>query len=241
MMKKNNLFFTGILSMILMIFLITEKCIGGAVVEQVRREVDGRSSKIILYFSGYKYRTDHPEERSSVIIDFKGDRMVMIDHRSKNYLEIKFSQWEKKVAENLKRSIPKIKPKQRKINIVRTGEKALINGFNTEKVEIHADGELIEENWVTKDVDLEEVEQVMEKVAMSFSKYFSLEMKEGREIYEKLKPYGIPILIKDHSLTYGLGGINVLEVIKLEKKELEEEVFMPPGDYKKVIVENTEK
>ncbi len=235
-MKRNN-HFIRILFIIFLTFLISEHCMAGAVIEQVRRDIDGRASKIILYFAGYKYRTDHPEERSSVIIDFKGDRMVMLDHRSKNYIEIKFSQWEKEVAENLKRSIPKIKPKERKINIISTGEKALINGFKTERIEIRADGELIEENWVTKDVDLEEVEEVMEKVAKSFSKYFNLEMKEGREIYEKLKPYGIPILIKDHSMTYGLGGINVLEVIKLEKKVLEDDVFMPPGDYKKVVLE----
>lgn len=236
-MKKNNRLFIGILFMILMAFLISNRCMAGAVIEQVRRDIDGRASKIILYFSGYQYRTDHPEERSSVIIDFKGDRMVMLDHRSKNYIEIKFSKWEKEISENLKRSIPKIKPKERKIDVISTKEKALINGFRTERVEIRADGELIEENWVTKDVDLDEVEEVMEKVAKSFSKYFNLEMKEGREIYEKLKPYGIPILIKDHSMTYGLGGINVLEVIKLEKKELGNDVFMPPGDYKRVVLE----
>jgi len=34
-----------------------------------------------------------------------------------------------------------------------------------------------------------------------------------------LKPYGYPILVKDYAITYGLRGIDVLEVIKLEKKE----------------------
>ncbi len=235
-MKKNKLFFTCILG-ITLFFLMSERGMAGIIIEQVRREADGSASKIILYFSGYQFRTDHPEGGSSIVIDFKGDRMVMVDHRSKNYLEIKFSQWEKEVAENLKRSMPKIKPKERKINVMRTGEKALINGFRTERVDILADGELIEENWVTKDVDLEEVEKVMEKVAQSFSKYFRLEMKEGREIYEKLKPYGIPIMIKDHSMSYGLGGINVLEVIRLEKRELEDSMFMPPEGYKKVMVD----
>jgi hypothetical protein len=76
---------------------------------------------------------------------------------------------------------------------------------------------------------------VMEKVARGFSKDFRFEMKEGREIYEKLKPYGFPILVKDYSITYGSGGMDVLEVKKLERKELEDEVFLPPAGYQRII------
>jgi hypothetical protein len=84
----------------------------------------------------------------------------MIDHPSRVYVEVKFSLWEKNVAERLKKSMPEIKPKERKITVRGTGEKALINGFQTEKVEIRADGQLIEENWMTRDADIQEVEKV---------------------------------------------------------------------------------
>jgi hypothetical protein len=49
---------------------------------------------------------------------------------------------------------------------------------------------------------MRDVEKVMDQVAQDFSKQFRLEVKEGREIYEQLKFYGFPILIKDHTLTY---------------------------------------
>jgi predicted methyltransferase len=81
----------------------------------------------------------------------------------------------------------------------------------------------------------------MDRVAQGFSKDFQREMKEGREIYEKLKPYGFPILIKDHTITYGLGAIDRVEVKKIEKKELKNEVFLPPAGYQKVIPETSRK
>ncbi len=60
-------------------------------------------------------------------------------------------------------------------------------------------------------------------------------MREDREIYEKLKPFGFPVLIKDYTMTYGLGAIDRVEVKKIEKKELKGEVFLPPTDYLRII------
>jgi hypothetical protein len=66
-------------------------------------------------------------------------------------------------------------------------------------------------------------------------------MKEGREIYEKLKPYGFPILVKDYTTSYGLGAIDRVEVKKVEKRELKDDVFFPPAGYQKVIPESRKK
>jgi hypothetical protein len=209
----------------------------GVVVEQVVRDQEGRPSKVMLYFSDFRFRTDHPEGGMTTIMDFKEDRLAMIDHRSKSYVEVKLSQWEREVARRLKQEMPGVKPKERKITVRRTGRTALINGFQTEQIEILAGSELIEENWVTQDVEMKEVEKVMNRVAQGFSKDFKLATKEGQEIYEKLKPYGFPILIKDYTITYGLGAINRVEVKTMEKKELKDEVFLPPGDYQRIIPE----
>ncbi|MBM4308578.1 MAG: DUF4412 domain-containing protein [Deltaproteobacteria bacterium] len=240
MMKKTTLFISGWLILLLSHFLIQE-CWAGMVIQELHRDTDGRMNRVTRYYSGDQFRTDHPEGGISTIIDFKGDRIVMIDHTSRSYVDIKFSRWEKEVAERLRKSMPEIKPKERRIIVRGTGEKALINGFQTEKVEIRADGEIIEENWMTRDVDMKEVEKVMERVAKGFSKDFKVEMKEGREIYEKLKPYGIPILIRDYTLTYGLGPVNVMEVRIIEKKDLGSEVFLPPVGYQRIIPETPKK
>ncbi len=223
------------------LMLMFHEGLAGVVVEQVMRDREGNASKVFLYFSENKYRTDHPDGSMTTIIDFQGDRILMIDHRSKSYAEIRFSQWEKEVGERLKRSTPTIKTAPRKITVKGTGETATINGFRTEKVEIIANGELIEENWVTRDVDLKDVEKVMERIALGFSKEFKSEMKEGREIYDKLKTFGFPILVKDYTVTYGLKAMDVLEVKKMEKKELMDEIFLPPSGYQKIVPEPSKK
>jgi len=240
-MKRNVQLLLG--GLILLFIIVTHgKALGGMVVEQVMKDKDGSPSRVVLYLSGYQFRTDHAEAGLSTIMDFKGDRLVMIDHRSKNYVEIKLSQWEKEIAKQLRKEFPGMKnSKERKISVRRTGRTAVINGFSTEQVEILADDERIEENWMTRDVEMKEIEKVMDRVAQGFSKDFQHEMKEGREIYEKLKPYGFPILVKDYTTSQGLAAIDRVEVKKVEKRELKEDVFLPPPGYQKVIPESEKK
>jgi hypothetical protein len=223
------------------LFWMLQEGLAGVVIEQVVRDRDGGPSKALLYFSGDRFRTDHQAGGLSTIMDFKEDRLVMIDHSSKRYVEVKLSQWEKEVVRRLKKESPGMEPKEKKIVVRRTGKTAVINGFQTEQVEILAEGELIEENWVTRDVEMKEIDKVMDRVAHGFSKDFQHEMKVGREIYEKLKPYGFPILVKDYTITYGLGAIDRVEVKKIEKKELKDEVFLPPAGYQKIVPEPSKK
>jgi len=239
-MKKMVFIGWGFLALLLFILPLQE-CHAGVVIEQVVKDRDGIASTVFIYFSDQQLRADHRESSLTTVMDLKRDQLVMIDHRSKSYVETKFSQWEKEIANRLKKEIPVIKSKTRKIVMTKTGETAIINGFRTEKIQIWADGELIEENWVTRDVDMKEIGQVMDRVAQGFSKEFRSEMKEGREIYEKLKPHGFPILIKDYTITYGLGAIDVLEVKKWEQKELKEDIFLPPKDYKRIIPQPSKK
>jgi len=234
MMKKRTRFFLILLIAVLLLEVHGE-CLAGVVVEQVVRDRDGSPAKVFLYFSDYRFRTDHQEEGLTTIMDFKEDRLVMMDHRSKSYVEVKLSQWEREVARRLKQEMPGVKPKEKKIIVRKTGRTAVINGYQTEQIEIWAEDERIEENWVTRDVEMKEIEQVMDRVAQGFSKDFRLEMKEGKEIYEKLKPHGFPILIKDYTITYGLGAIDRVEVKKMEKKELKDEVFITPANYQKIV------
>lgn len=233
-MKKSTFWLWGFVSVLLLV-LTARECLSGVVIEQIVRDREGNPSKVLIYFLKDRFRSDHPDGNLTTVIDFGNDRMVMIDHLSKRYVEVKFSQWEKEVAERLKQSGPVPQSKSKKIVAKKTGERAVINGFQTEKVQVLADGELMEENWVTREVALEEVEKIMDRVALGFSKEFRTEMKEGREIYEKIKAFGFPILIKDYAIAHGLGGVDVLEVKKIEKRELEDEVFLPPKDYQRII------
>src|SRR4030042_4440972 len=183
-MKNRLLVFSGLIGFLLSVVLIPV-CRAGVVIEELHRDMEGRMGSVIRFYSGDQFRTDHPEGGVSTIIDFKGDRMVMIDHQSRSYVEIKFPRWEKEVAERLKKSMPEIKTTERRITVKGTGEKALINGYQTEKVEIRAEGELVEENWMTRDVDFRAVEKGMGRGAKGVSKIFKVERKETRETDKK--------------------------------------------------------
>jgi hypothetical protein len=207
----------------------------GVVIDQRVKDREGKATQVILYCSGTQLRTDHMESGLTTIMDFKGDRIILIDHPSKNYLSMKLSVWEKEIAKQLKKDPLPLRPKDRGITMRRLGETAILNGFKTEKIQILADGELIEEHWMTKDIDMGEVDRVMEKATQGFSKEFRSEIREGQEIQKKLKPYGFSILVKDYTLTHGLGAIDVLEIKKIEQKDLKEEVFSPPSGYERVM------
>jgi len=239
MMRKWNLFAAGWILFFSSI-LTGQDAGAGVYIEEVNRDLE-RTTKIIRYFSENQFRTDIPEYGLTTIVDFKGDRMVMIYHKVKRYEEIRFSQWEKMESEKAKKSMLRTKPKTKKIVVRNTGETAVINGFRTEKIQLIVDGELVEENFMTKDVNIGEVEKVMGKVAKIFMKEFRKEMTEGQEIYDKLKPHGFPVLIKDYTLTYGLSPVSVMEIIKLEKKELGDEIFYPPSDYQRIVPETPKK
>jgi len=238
-MKKRGLCL-GLLS-ILSLGIFLENALGGVVIEQVMRERGGKVSKATLSFSDQRFRTDQEEKGATVIIDFGKDLMILVNHQLRTYTEMKFSQWEKEVARLLKMESSATKSKTRKIVVKRTEEKVIVNGFNTEKIDILADGELIEENWVTQDVNLADVEKLMERVARSFSRNYGIEMKEGKEIYEKIKSHGFPVLVRDYSMTVTRAPIDRLEVTRIERVDLKEDVFLPPSLYQQTNPSDSQK
>jgi hypothetical protein len=143
MMRRVTLWAWGF-TLILLLILMHQTCLAGVVIEQVVRDREGNASKVIMYFSESRFRSDHPDGGLATMIDFKEDRMVMIDHISKHYVEVKFSRWEKEVSERLKQSVAVVQSKPKKIAVKKTGETAVINGFQTEKIQILGDGELLE-------------------------------------------------------------------------------------------------
>ena len=221
-------------SSLTVLFLMVQISLAGTLIEQQVKDRDGRPTQVILYFSGNQLRTDHPESGQTTILDYKNDRIVLIDHRSRNYLSMKLSEWEKETAKHLQKDRPATPFKERRIAVRSSGETATLNGFRTEKVEVFAGSELIEQHFVTREIDMEEVDRVMEKAALAFSTEFGPELKEQKEIHQRLKPHGFSILIRDYTATKGLRGIDVLEVKKIERKELKPGVFQPPAGYQEI-------
>ena len=223
------------------LILAAQRSGAGVVIEERVRDREGKSSPVVLHCAGDKLRTDAPAEGLTTIIDLKNDRIALIDHRSRSYVETALSQWEKEISKQLKQENPGVRPTARTITVRRSDEEGTINGFKTEKIQVLADGELIEEHWMTRDVDMREADRVMDKANEVFSREFRSEVREGQEIQKKLRPYGFSILVKDYTLTSGLKGVDVLEVKKIEHQELKDEVFLPPPGYERVVPRSEKK
>jgi hypothetical protein len=237
-MRRELLSLTG--AVLCFVLLLSGTCRSGTVVEQMSGDREGTLSKVVVSVREGQMRTDHEGSGMSTIMDFRADRFVMIDHPSRSYVEVRFSDWEREVTQELLKSAPGRGSRGKKITVRRTGEKALINGFATEKVEVLADRDVIEEDWVTRDLDMREVEWILEKTGQAFSKGFAGEMKEGQEIYKKLRPHGYSILVKDLSAAYGL-PLTILEVKKIVKKDLGDELFSPQEGYRRIVPETPKK
>src|SRR4030067_2681731 len=69
------------------LLLMFQECLAGVVVEQVVREREGSPSKVFLYFSEYRFRTDHREGGLTTIMDFRADRLGMIHHPPQSQFE----------------------------------------------------------------------------------------------------------------------------------------------------------
>ena len=105
-MKKRTLMVCVILSIL---FLIAQLSNGGIIIDQRVKDNEGKTAQVILYCSENQLRTDHPESGLSTIMDLKADQIVLIDHRSKGYLSMKLSQWEKELAKRLKERRPQMR------------------------------------------------------------------------------------------------------------------------------------
>lgn len=45
---------------VLLLILLFQECLAGVVIEQVMSDGEGNASKVFIYFSGNRFRTDHP-------------------------------------------------------------------------------------------------------------------------------------------------------------------------------------
>jgi hypothetical protein len=184
-MKKQIAISLGVITILL---FTVHRSAAGVVIEQQMKDKEGNATQVVLYCSEDQLRTDHPESGLTTILDFKGDQILLIDHRSKGYLLMKLSQWEKEVAKELKKNNPAIRPKERVIAVKRFGETANLNGVNAEKIQVFADGELIEEHC-GQDIDMGG-----RRHGKGYSGFQCFaELKEDRRSI-KVKPYGFSVL-----------------------------------------------
>ncbi|MBI5207537.1 MAG: DUF4412 domain-containing protein [Candidatus Firestonebacteria bacterium] len=232
---KNLVF--QIFILIFIFFVSLTSIYSGTIIEQ--SEGSSNFDKIIttiVYFSANNMRTDDPENKATTISLLGEDIGYYISHKKKSYLKYKLSERFKNLSntqmkdnENNHEELP---PK-RKIDIKKTDEKKTINGFKVVKINIMANNELIEEDWVTNDMDMTEVKNIIEKLKKQ-NPNVQYQNSEEYEITKAIENYGFPILSKRYSIFLDEKVEDFIEIKKIEKKNLKNNVFAPPSEYKEV-------
>ncbi len=206
------------------------------------------------------------------------NELLMIDHKRRNYMAINeeqmlalASKMEQAMAEYQK-MLANVPPAQRKmmekmmgnrmpqgmgsstpesaIEIKETGEKENINGYPTRKYEIHRNGSLQQEQWVTDWSNMEgseEFAQAFEGLASLFNQFMKsmTQGPMGAIMAQRLNPNswltqmektgGFPVMTR----IYGADGKLTREtkIIGAEKKDIDASEFSVPKKYKRQKME----
>ncbi|GAB6281731.1 MAG: hypothetical protein STSR0008_04720 [Ignavibacterium sp.] len=149
---------------------------------------------------------------SSMITDIKAMKMFILMQKNKSYIEHQIK--------STKEDDDEIMEKTNK-NIQLTNERKIINGFNCQKVILK--GEENSEMWITKDIKV---------FAVNKGENSSANMPDWYSELVNAGCFAILVINKDKKGKEE----NRLEVTSVERKALDDDMFRPPADFKKMNV-----
>jgi len=198
------------------------------VVEQVEKMGSaGINVKTTMTFGDKVLRADNAEMNSSIIMDFKGNKMYMIQHAAKMYMELDIAALSAQMKDMIERV--KVKDQGSMVVIKETGEHKTINGFACEKLAVVKNGKEVGEIWVTKDIKDKDVSGVYQQFfEMAGAQNQSQQAIERLEGLKKAISMGFPIQTVHIEED---GSKNIVEVLSAGQKTVSADYFVPPKDY----------
>ncbi|MBW2057676.1 MAG: DUF4412 domain-containing protein [Deltaproteobacteria bacterium] len=201
---------------------------GGTFIDQDTIDIWGRKQGLVLYYSKGRLRIDQKDGRLSTIMNFAENRIVVLDHLSKSYVEYPLSRWKRRVSQRMKGTGSY---QRREVRVEPTGQEKVINGFRTRRIRVMIGGVLFQESWVTRDVELGDMLRAIRKGAGTPSGLSKAQMEEKEEIYEKVSQWGFPILTVEYRILSGKTLTETTEVNAIATRKLGNRLFTPPKGY----------
>jgi Domain of unknown function (DUF4412) len=194
----------------------------GKIVMKITSKDQDNPQTIDYYCKDNKIRLEgmgREGEGGAMVMDTKNNEAMIIMPSQKMYMTYSYKNVLGATSDTMKNKIEK---EMENGNIKMTGETKVINGFNCEK-------------WVYKDEDGNNGEAWMTKGIKNFF-FFNNPMKprnDEPEWEQKLTKEGyFPMLVISKDSDGNLES--KMEVTSIEKKSLDESLFTPPADYKKM-------
>lgn len=177
---------------------------------------NNRSHTMDYFMKGNKIRMEMKEQGQAIniIFDRKEDKMIMLMPNQQMYMEYPYK--------NFMKEHKKDKMDGEKEVFKKTGEMKTINGYNCEKWIFNEDDGSQSVAWMTKELG-------------SFT-FFDNPMSgnsDKPEWQQEIEAAGyFPMLVINKDKNGNEQG--TMEVTKIEKKNLDNSMFEPPADYKKM-------
>lgn len=225
-MQKNHRKFLMLATVFMAVMLFSQSAWAMWVIEQQQTLENGMQVRTVMSFGADAIRTDMPSQQMSTIMNFKTNKVYMLQHAQKIYLEMSMDQMKQEVKKGMKDSF-----KSNKNDVVATkatGEHKTIAGYDCEKIIMMKNGKNIGEIWITSKLESKKIMQV-------YKKFFELTgaqdagsndaiLKGLSESIDK----GFPMMskFKDDKI-----GESISRVTKVVKKKDDPSYFMPPKGY----------
>lgn len=225
---------TKMKTILLIAILLTSYCASAEaawVFTQKETAGSGKTMNTTMTFGKNAIRTDIPDAQTSSLMNFAADKMYLLHHGQKMYMEMVISTMKAQLQQMLARA-GQNKDKST-LTVKETGERKKIAGFESEKLVIMNGGKPSGEIWITKEIKDKDVFDV-------YRRFFELTGSQGAKPGEdliaglqKAITLGFPMKI---SIKTNSGDAVEQEVTSVTQKEVKAEAFLPPKDYKKMVM-----
>ena len=228
--------------------------------ETIRTAVEGRNLKVGVTSKGQGSQGEmifRGERREMVMVDHERSSFTVMDEAALAKLASQVNQAMAQMQEALKnvpaeqramvekmmkQQMPQEQPARPRDELVKTSERATLNGYPCVKYDVMRDGRKTQELWVSDWSNVEggtEVVQAFEDMADFFRQMLdSMPSVGGRDaafddhFFEHMKELGgFPVVTKDFAADGSLEGESAL--LSAERQTVDPATFEPPAGYKR--------
>lgn len=205
----------------------------GWLIKQKQGQGPAGQMEMITYFGDEAIRTEQPGSNMAIIINLKTNRMYMLIHHKKAYIEVDIDQMNK-AMDAQRKMMGKEEKSDVKITIDKTKKKETINGFPCQKVVVKDNGQPIADLWVSKklsDPELMKTYRKMQEVGGPEGQGPNTSLAQA---VKQIAEIGFPVKIVYHNKK---GQTQESVVTEAKKKAFDAKQFTPPKGYTKTTMQ----
>jgi hypothetical protein len=221
----------------------------------------GQARESTTYIEGKRIRTETGGR--VLVLDFDRGVLLTINPSDKTYSEMRLEdlreaqkqamEWMKGLRAQMEEKMKTMPPESReamqkklqslpegvfgeekpaKVTVKATGKQETVNGFDCKEYEVYEDGELATRYWLAPSVSTKAFDAYQKELSEWLGGMGPLGANRLKE-WDHVRDKGFPIKVTRVKPIAGQFSLN-REILRVEEKPLDEALFQPPKEYKRV-------